>query len=164
MKKFIWLLLLFFSALIIQQRLPQWGLFGGLKPPLFTSVMIYASFRLKDKNAWIVSIASAFLYDSLEPGPYGPALLSFPILTLLIIRFRKNLFHEGLITQIFCGAISGLITIIFSIFIYLITDARPLDFIFIRVVGSMILGAISLPLCSKLFLDIIPSEERGGHV
>ena len=164
MKLFLKILILFSVATILQQTFPSWGIFGGLKPPIFISIMLYASFRLPNNLAWITSILSSFFYDALEPGPYGPAVISYPFLTFLILRFRKNLFHEGLITQIFCGALSGMVSVCCAIFIYVITNARPLDFVTLKIISSIFLGAITFPLCSKFLLDIIPSQERGGHI
>ena len=80
MKTSLLLLFFFVSAAIIQQLSPNITFFGNIKFPFFSSIMVYACFRLSKRNAWICSLLSAIIFDSLEPGPYGPAL---PILLLL---------------------------------------------------------------------------------
>ena len=124
--------------------------------------MLLSCVRLDDKKAWICSIITAFIYDSLEPGPYGPTLLAYPFITYLILKYRRNLFHNGLITQVICGGLTGVITTIIAAFIYLITDIRPLNYLFLKIIGSLLLGAITLPVCSKILSEFIPSQERGG--
>tara|TARA_S200000501_G_scaffold22827_2_gene19834 strand:+ start:798 stop:1286 length:489 start_codon:yes stop_codon:yes gene_type:complete len=162
MKLFLKLILIFLIASMLQQIFPKISFLGGLKIPFFTSIMLYSCFRLDDKKAWICSIITAFIYDSLEPGPYGPTLLAYPFITYLILKYRRNLFHNGLITQVICGGLTGVITTIIAAFIYLITDIRPLNYLFLKIIGSLLLGAITLPVCSKILSEFIPSQERGG--
>ena len=162
MKLFLKLILIFLIALMLQQIFPKISFLGGLKVPFFTSIMLYSCFRLDDKKAWICTIVTAFIYDSLEPGPYGPTLLAYPLITYLILKYRRNLFHNGLITQVICGGLTGVITTIIAAFIYLITDIRPLNYLFLKIIGSLLLGAITLPICSKILSEFIPSQERGG--
>ena len=162
MKLFLKLILIFLIASMLQQIFPKISFLGGLKIPFFTSIMLYSCFRLDDKKAWICTIVTAFIYDSLEPGPYGPTLLAYPLITYLILKYRRNLFHNGLITQVICGGLTGVITTIIAAFIYLITDIRPLNYLFLKIIGSLLLGAITLPVCSKILSEFIPSQERGG--
>ena len=45
------------------------------------ALLVHLAFRLPARSTWQFTLASAVIYDSLEPGPYGPALLAFPIIT-----------------------------------------------------------------------------------
>ena len=162
MKLYFKLILIFLIASMLQQIFPKISFLGGLKVPFFSSIMLYSCFRLDDKKAWICSIIAAFIYDSLEPGPYGPTLLSYPLITFLILKYRRNLFHNGLITQVICGSLCGVITTLLAAFIYFIADIRPLNYLFLKIFGSLLLGAITFPICSKILSEFIPSQERGG--
>ena len=103
------------------------------------------------------------VFDSLEPGPYGPSLIAYSLITFLILKYRNNLFHEGLVTQVICGGLcSFLITLISGIF-FLITDVREIDYFLIKLIGSFFLGSIVLPVCSYLLSSLIISEEKGGQ-
>ena len=164
MKIYFKIFLIFLIASFLQQILPSISFLGGLKIPFFSSVMLYCCFRLDDKNAWICTIIAGFIFDGLEPGPYGPALISYSIITLLVLRFRNNLFHNGIITQIFCGGISGIIIINISILTYFLTDSRPLNYLLLKIIGSLFLGAFTFPICSKILSEFIPSQERGGQI
>lgn len=162
MKTKLLLLSFFILAAIIQQLSPNVTFFGNIKFPFFSSIMVYACFRLSKRNAWISSIVSAIIFDGLEPGPYGPALLTFPVITFIILRYRNNLFHEGIVTQIFCGAICYFFITLTTGFFFLVTNIREIDFFFLKLIGSLFLGSITLPVCSHLLSNVIPSEERGG--
>tara|TARA_B100000424_G_C22892590_1_gene474815 strand:+ start:696 stop:1190 length:495 start_codon:yes stop_codon:yes gene_type:complete len=162
MKTSLLLLFFFVSAAIIQQLSPNITFFGNIKFPFFSSIMVYACFRLSKRNAWICSLLSAIIFDSLEPGPYGPALLTYPVITFLILKFRNNLFHDGLVTQIICGGMCYFFITLTSGFFFLITNVREIDFFPLKLIGSLFLGSITLPICSYLLSNSIPSEERGG--
>lgn len=162
MKSKLLLLISFSFAAVIQQLSPNISFFGNIKFPIFSSIMVYASFRLSKRNVWICSLLSAAVFDSLEPGPYGPSLIAYSLITFLILKYRNNLFHEGLVTQVICGGLcSFLITLISGIF-FLITNVREIDYFLIKLIGSFFLGSIVLPICSYLLSSLIMFEEKGG--
>lgn len=162
MKTKLLLLFIFLLAAVIQQLSPNITFLGNLKFPIFSSVMLYVCFRLTKRNVWICSLLSATLFDSLEPGPYGPSIISYSLITFLILKYRNNLFYEGLVTQVICGgSFTFLITLISGIF-FLITNVREVDHFLIKLIGSFFLGSIALPTCSYLLSNLIFSEEKGG--
>ena len=67
MKSKLLLLITFSFAAVIQQLSPNISFFGNIKFPIFSSIMVYASFRLSKRNVWICSLLSAAVFDSLEP-------------------------------------------------------------------------------------------------
>ncbi len=150
MKTFLRITLLLIVSVLLQQALPGWPIFNNLKPPLIGALLVHIAFRLPARSAWQFTLASAVIYDSLEPGPYGPALLAFPIITYLILRFRHDLFGNGVITQLFCGGIAGLIIGSVATGMYLVTNTRPLDSIFSSLIGGLLIGALLQPILSQL--------------
>ncbi len=162
MKTKLLLLITFSFAAIIQQLSPNIAFFGNIKFPIYSSIMVYTSFRLSKRNVWICSLLSAAVFDSLEPGPYGPSIIAYSIITFLILKYRNNLFHEGLVTQIICGGLCiFFITLISGIF-FLIINVREIDYFLIKLIGSFFLVSIALPLCSYLLSSLIISEEKGA--
>ena len=162
MKTVFAVLFLLFISICIQQMLPGWPLFNNLKPSVVLALLVHLAFRLPAKDTWLFTFISALTYDSLEPGPYGPALFSFPAITLIILKFRNDLFRNGIITQIICGAISGIITVSITSVLYLITNARPVNSIFSLIICSAIIGATVQPLFSQIIMKSRLISERGS--
>ena len=162
MKPFLRILLLLIVSVLLQQALPSWPIFNNLKPPLMGALLVHLASRLSARSTWQFTMASAVIYDSLEPGPYGPALLAFPIITYLTLRFRRDLFCNGVITQLFCGGIAGLIIVAAAAFIYLITNARPLDSIVSTLIGGLLIGALLQPILSQFLQKSGWISKRGS--
>ena len=162
MKNLLIILFLLSVSICLQQMLPGLPLFKNLKPSIVLALLVHLAFRLPVKNTWQFTFISALLYDGLEPGPYGPAILSFPIITSLILKFRNDLFRNGLVTQVFCGAISGAILIFVTSILYLITNARPINSIFNLIIFGAIIGAMIQPLLSQIILKSGFISERGS--
>jgi rod shape-determining protein MreD len=150
MKTFLQITLLLIVSVLIQQALPGWPIFNNLKPSLIGALLVHVAFRLPARSVWQFALTSAVIYDSLEPGPYGPALLAFPMITYLTLRFRHDLFGNGVITQLFCGGIAGLIIVSTAAGMYLVTNARPLDSLFSSLIGGLLIGALLQPILSQL--------------
>ncbi len=163
MKTPIILLLLILLSLLLQQSLPAWPLFAGLKPPLTLALVVHLAFRLSPRMAWLSTSGVALLYDSLEPGPFGPALLAFPLITYFILRHRRNLFADGIITQLFCGACAGTLTVLSAGIIYLVTNARPIHSLTSMIVGGLLLGAFTQLIFSQLMLKCSWISIKGGR-
>ena len=162
MKTFLRILLLLIVSMLLQQVLPSWPIFNNLKPPLMGALLVHLAFRLPARSTWQFTLASAVIYDSLEPGPYGPALLAFPIITVLTLRFRHDLFGNGVITQLFCGGIAGLIIVTSATLVYLVTNARPLDSMVSTLFGGLFIGAGLQPILSQLLQKSDWISQRGS--
>jgi len=161
MKTSVMLLLLTLICLLLQQSMPAWPLFAGLKPPLTLALVVHLAFRLPPRAAWLATFFIALLYDSLEPGPLGPALLAFPLITYLILRHRRNLFADGIITQLFCGACAGILTILSACLVYILTNARSIPSLTALLFGGIFLGAFTQLLLSQLMLKTRWNSKLG---
>ena len=162
MKNLLIISFLLIASICLQQMLPGWPIFNNLKPSIVLALLVHLAFRLSIRNTWQFTFISALIYDGLEPGSYGPALLSFPIITLLILKFRNDLFRNGLVTQIFCGAVSGAIVIFVTSLLYFITNARPISSIVSLIIFGAIIGAMIQPLLSQIIIKSGFISERGS--
>jgi rod shape-determining protein MreD len=144
------MVLLLALAALLQQVLPAWPLFGGMKPPILAAMVLYYALRRDNREMWVVVFAAAVLQDGLNLGSFGPALLAFPVIGILANKVRNEVFADGLVSQLIFGAATGLFTTFAALLIYGITGQRPVLFgeSLMRLGGSFWLGMATLPLVS----------------
>ena len=137
---------IYFGALV-QLYLPAWPVLGGAKPPVLAALVLYYALLGPRRDMWPPVIWAALLHDSLEPGPYGPALCAFPILALLANRIRSEIFADGLVTQLICGALGGLMLMLITLILYRVSGLRPVSPLqgLLRLIGALLLGMATLP-------------------
>lgn len=147
--RMLMLALIYFGALV-QLYLPAWPVLGGAKPPVLAALALHYALHLRRSEMWLPVIWAAVLHDSLDPGPYGPALLAFPLLALPANRVRSEIFVDGLVTQLICGALCGMLVTLAALLFYRIGGIRPLPPLqtMVRVAGAALLGMLTLPAVS----------------
>jgi rod shape-determining protein MreD len=154
-----------FGALL-QLFLPPWPIFGGVKPPVIMAVALYFSLTEPRREMWIAVFYAALLHDGLDLGGFGPALISFPIVGLLIHRIRHEIFVDGAVTQMFCGALGAMFVVLITTMIYTVTGQRSFHFGFtlLRLLGAGLLGLVTMPFVS-LFMKKLGSmlPKRRGY-
>ncbi|WP_372806243.1 rod shape-determining protein MreD [Pontiella sp.] len=150
MKRRLLMILLLALAALLQQVLPAWPLFGGMKPPILAAMVLYYALRRDNREMWIVVFVAAVLQDGLNLGSFGPALLAFPAIGIVANKVRNEVFADGLVSQLVFGAAAGLFTTFSALLIYGITGQRPVQFgeSLMRLGGSFWLGMATLPLVS----------------
>ncbi len=150
MKRRILMLLTIAAGALLQQFLPTWPIFGGMKPPILAAMALHYALRRNNKDMWLAVFVAAIMQDSLDLGAYGPALLAFPIMGLLANRIRNEVFSDGLVSQLCFGAIIGLFTAFITLLLYTVTGQRPFHFglSVIRLFSAFWLGMTTLPLVS----------------
>ena len=150
MKRRILMLLTIAAGALLQQFLPAWPLFGGMKPPILAAMALHYALRRNNRDMWLAVFAAAIIQDSLDLGTYGPALLAFPVMGLLANRIRNEVFSDGLVSQLCFGAVIGLFTAFVTLLIYTVTGQRPFHFgmATVRLFSSFFLGMATLPLVS----------------
>jgi cell shape-determining protein MreD len=150
MRRTFMLLTLALGALL-QQLLPGSPLCGGIKPPIVAAIALHFALRSDKKEMWLAILFAAILQDGLDLGSFGPALLSFPAIGLVAYRIRNEIFADGLVTQLVLGALLGLFTTFVALAVYSATgqrEAAPLTE-FVRLISSIGLGMVTLPLVSR---------------
>ncbi|MEI6891022.1 MAG: rod shape-determining protein MreD [Pontiella sp.] len=150
MKQRILMLLLIGLGALLQQVLPGWALFGGMKPPILTALVLHYALRRNSREMGLAVFTAALMQDGLELGSFGPALLAFPIIGILANRIRTEVFIDGPVSQLAFGAIAGLFFTFISLLIFTTSGQRPFHFsqALLRLLGSFFLGMITLPLVS----------------
>lgn len=152
---------------LLQQLLPAWPVFAGMKPPILAMMAFYYALRRNSADTWLAIFAAALLQDGLDLGSMGPALIAFPAIGMVAIRIRSEIFSDGLITQLFFGAAIGLFTACVTLVIYSATGQRALPFgtALLRLFISTLLGMATLPLISITLKHIeaaLPQRRRYG--
>lgn len=139
-----------FTGALAQLFLPPWTLFGGAKAPVLASFALYYALHRSWRGMWVAVFWAALLHDGLDPGAFGPALLAFPIIGILAHSIRSEIFVDGVITQMTCGAIGGVLATFITVLVYAVSGERPLHagHVTLRLIGSGLLGMVTLPLVS----------------
>lgn len=150
---------------LVQLFLPAWPIFGGAKPPVLAAFVLYYAMRRSSREMWIVAFWAALLHDSLDLGSFGPALLGFPLIGILAHRIRLEIFVDGVVTHMICGALGAMLVTLMTLLIYAISGQRPFHFGYavLRLIGSGVLGMVTLPLVSLAMnkLAAILPKRRG---
>lgn len=149
MKKMLTICAILIGALL-QQLLPGWSLLGGIKPPILAALVVYYALRREKQEMWLTILLIALLYDGLEIGTFGPALLAFPIIAVVANRVRNEVFSDGLVTQMIFGVFASFCITFSALLIYTASGQRPFNFglSLLRLFGSIWLGMATLPLVS----------------
>ena len=137
MKRRILMLLTIALGALLQQTLPVWPLFGGMKPPILAAIALHYALRRDNRDMWLALIVAALLRDGLDLGTFGPGLIAFPIIGIVAQRIRNEVFSDGLISQLVFGAALGLFTALITLLIYAVSGQRPLHpgMVFMRLSG-----------------------------
>jgi rod shape-determining protein MreD len=152
MKRRALMLLIIVLGALLQQLLPGVAVLGGMKPPILGAMALYHALHKGVPDLWIAVFFAALLQDGLSHGSFGPALLTFPSLSLLLYRFRNEIFTEGLVTQLFIGALMGFCTAFVIVVFHsavgqLIVQPR---LVFLRLLGETLLGLVTFPLVARI--------------
>lgn len=154
MKRRALMLFLILLGALLQQLLPGISLLGGMKPPILGAMALFHALHKGTPDLWIAVFFAALLQDGLSGGSFGPALLSFPALSLLIYRVRSEIFTDSLVTQMVVGALMGFCTA-FAIGVFhsalgqLSVEPR---LVFIRLFGALLLGLVTQPVVARVLL------------
>lgn len=167
MKRRILMLLIIGIGALLQQFLPAWPLFGGMKPPILAALVLHYALRTDTRDMWLAVITAALMQDGLDLGSFGPALLAFPIIGMGAHHIRSEIFADGVVTQLFLGAVIGLFFTFITLLIFTASGQRPFHFgqAMVRLIGSFVLGMITLPLLSPAILRLealIPKRRSYG--
>ena len=167
MKRRILMLLTIGFGALLQQSLPGWALFGGMKPPILAALVLHYALRLSNHDMWLMVIIAALMQDGLELGSFGPALLAFPIIGIIASRIRTEVFADGLVSQLIFGAAIGLFFTLITLLVFTASGQRPFYFgqALMRLIGSLCLGLITLPLVSQSIIrleGLIPKRRTYG--
>lgn len=153
--RLLMLSIILFGALL-QMVLPSWPLFGGMKPPILAALVLHYSLRRDNSEMWLAVFAAAIMQDGLEPGSFGPALFAFPTIGILSNRIRNEIFANGIVTQLFLGAVIGVFCTFVTLIIFTASGQRPFHFgqALHRLTGSFFLGMVTLPLVSHAIIRL----------
>ena len=167
MRRRLLMLMTIVAGALLQQLLPPWPMFGGMKPPILAALALHYALRRDNRDMWLVVFTAAVFQDGLTMATFGPALLTFPVMGYLANRIRTEVFSDGIVTQMIFGAAIGLFCCLVALMVYTVSGQRPfhLGLSLSRLIGSTVLGMITLPLVSRAIIRIeamIPKRRDYG--
>ena len=164
----VMLVLLVITA-VAQCAMPGWAAFGGVKPPLLLSVVLYYALTRERWTMVACAILAGLLQDALSPVPLGYSTSCFCIIGFFASRFDTIVFIESAFTAAFFGALASC-AFTLGVGTLLLRDgllAAPLWWLIMRAIGCAALGAASAPIILRLgfWTDRMVGnvEKRRGH-
>lgn len=137
-----------FCGAILQALMPAWTWFGFVKPPVLLGLVMYYAFTRGRGFMLLTAVTAGVLQDALGMIPLGYSAACFCAVGLLVQRFRDVVFIFRSVTHVVVGALGhGLATVLMALL--LVHDDRVVwmpGWTVSRVVGSIVLGAITVPL------------------
>ena len=152
MKRRAFMLILIAVGALIQQLLPGVACLGGMKFPVLGSMALFHALHKGVPDLWMAVVFAAVLQDGLSLGSFGPALLSYLAMGTLIYRIRKEIFADGLVTQLILGLLMGL----FVAFVTLVFHSAigqlslPAGRILLQLLGAGLLGLLTQPVVARV--------------
>ena len=152
MKYTLSMLLLFPLTALLQLLLPPFSALGGMKPPLLLALLLHYALNAPERQVRFAVLWAVLFQDMLSCGGPGPGLLSFPLLAWGAYRLRFEIFADHPGTLALLGGCSAVLLTLAAALVYGLTGQRPVSFLLlaIRVPGSLLQGAVTLPLVSLL--------------
>lgn len=140
------------AAGLLQDLIPAPAWLGQVKVPFLGAVVFYyAVMHSRPVLLWSAVIAG-ILQDSLSLVPIGYSSLAFLLLGLIIFRWRGVMFRYSVVTASLVGGIgSALMIVILHVMLELgLETARgSAGWVFLRIGGAFLLGAVVTPLVWK---------------
>ena len=161
------ILLSLILAAVLQTVWPAWESMGNTRLPMLIAVVMYYTLTRPAPAALTVALLAGLTQDALSGIPLGFSSFIFVLITGLLNQFKDLLFAYQTLTQVFFGTIAcGLSTLGLYVLLRYGGHVEVLPGILLgKLVGSMLLGVIVVPLCCRVLegLDQNLGTGAGGR-
>lgn len=136
-------------GILIEQALPSSIFTGFARPPILALVVAYFALTHSAPMMLLAALLGGIISDGISSLPLGTSPLAFAAVGTVLYYCRHTVFRGKPVTNIFLGAMIG-ISVPFVVFLLLLFLGRtPYSFqpglLFLKIVGTMIYGAIFFP-------------------
>lgn len=163
-----WVIMIFvlIVAAVVQTLLPGHVLLGQAKFPLLLAVVLYYALNRETSTMAAAAFLAGLLQDALSPIPLGYSAFCFCVVGWGAGRFRDLVITESLITQVFFGAVAGVIV---TVILYLLLlqgglVACSASWVVLKAVGTGVLSMLCTPVMFRVTneLDRLVGNVRIG--
>ncbi len=149
---YLFMLVTLICGAILQAVFPTWAGFGQAHAPILLGLVLYYSLTHERALMLQTAVLAGLLQDALGMIPLGYSSFCFCVVALIAGKYKETVFSREMITHVFFGGLaSGGVTL--TLYLLLGKDdlviLRPL-WALLKIVGSMILGMVIIPLEFKL--------------
>jgi rod shape-determining protein MreD len=162
-----WMLMIIavLGATLAQALLPGWAMFGQARFPVLLGLVLYYALNHKSWIVILVAFVAGMLQDGLSLVPLGYSALLFCVVASVAGRYRRLVLSEAVVTAAFFGGISSLLM---TLFLFLLlnhsgTISCSGSLAFLRIVGSGILGTITVPAVFLIMTHLHHELELSGE-
>jgi len=136
------------TAALLQSMLPGWGTMGQARFPLLMAVVLYSALTLDRRGMLLVALAAGMIQDSLSLLPLGFSAFGYCVGSMLIFRWRDQLFGQQAITHMLLGGVFASLSTLLLYFLLMSNGTLFISFgsLVLRLLGSFIMGVLASPL------------------
>jgi rod shape-determining protein MreD len=137
-----------FAAALMQSMLPGWGAMGQARFPLLLGVVLYAALTMERRGMLLVAFTAGLLQDALSLLPIGFSSFGLCFGSLLIFRWRDQLFGQQAVTHILLGGVFAAFTTLLLYILLMSNGTVYIHFgsLVLRLLGSFIMGVLAAPV------------------
>lgn len=152
--------LLLLAGTSLQTLLPGPAWLGSHEWPILLALTLYIALRADRPRVIYTGVLSGLLHDAFCPAPLGYSLPFFLLIALGVYAIREEVFGDNILTYMVIGPLAGVLQTVYSSVVFAAAGLRPLGAgsLTIRLLGSVLLGALTAPLV-YLFLETLPSRR-----
>ncbi len=158
------------AAVLTQALLPGLAFLGGARFPVLLGIVLYYALNHRPWIVIIVAFVAGMFQDGLSLVPLGYSALLFCSAALVAGRYRQLVLSEAAVTAAFFGGVTNLVV---ALILYLLLSRNGViacsgTAATVRIVGSGILGAVTVPavflIMTGLHRSLDLQEEEGVDV
>ena len=146
----MWFVVVFGAVLQAALPAPTW--LGQAQGPVLLGIVLYYGLAHTRPMMLQAAVLAGLLQDALSLSPLGYSSFVFCVVGLIVERFRDAVFVHELFTRMLFGALgAGAVTLgLYGLLAQEDLVAARASWVVLKTVGSLVLGAIIVPLECEL--------------
>jgi len=141
-------------GIILEQFMPSSVFMGFARPPVLALIVAYYALNHSAPMMLAAALLGGILSDGISSLPLGTNPLAFAAIGAVLHHYRGTVFSGKIVTNIVFGAVIGMSVtlILFMLLLFLGQTHYSLQprMIFLRIIGTMIYGAVFSPVIYAL--------------
>jgi len=141
-------------GIILEHSMPSSVFMGFARPPVLALIVAYYALNHSAPMMLVVALFGGILSDGIGSLPLGTTPLAFVAIGVALHYSRNTIFSGKMVTNIVFGAVIGmsatLIVCVLLLFLGQTPYSLQLRMIFLKIIGTMIYGAVFFPVIYAL--------------
>lgn len=141
-------------GIILEQSMPSSVFMGFARPPVLALIVAYYALNHSAPLMLAAALLGGILSDGIGSLPLGVTPLAFVAIGAALHYSRDTVFNGRMVTNIVFGAVIGMSATLIVFILLLLFGQTPyslqLRMIFLKIIGTMIFGAVFFPVIYAL--------------